>query len=100
MASHSDAISQLDKKLEQILLSQANFSNTLHDIDARTSLLESKISSSPSHSPSLPPRPLKFDLPSFNGEDALGWIFKITQFFDYHQTPPDQRTQIASFYLE
>ncbi|WVZ04003.1 hypothetical protein V8G54_024809 [Vigna mungo] len=80
MASHSDAISHLGKKLEQILLFQANFSNTLHDIDVCTSLLESKICLSPSHSPSPCPRPLKFDLPSFNGEDALG-------------------TQIASFYL-
>ncbi|WVZ05235.1 hypothetical protein V8G54_018581 [Vigna mungo] len=100
MTSYSDAISHLDKKLEQILLSQANFSNTLHDIDARTSLLESKITSSPSPSHSSSPRPLKFDLPSFNAEDALGWIFKITQFFYYNQTPPEQRTQIASFYLE
>ncbi|WVZ03735.1 hypothetical protein V8G54_024541 [Vigna mungo] len=74
MASYSDVISHLDKKLEQILLSQANFSNTLHDIDARTSLLESKISSSPSPSPSSSLCPLKFDLPSFNGEDALGLV--------------------------
>jgi len=30
---------------------------------------------------------MKLDVPSFNGFNTMGWIFKITQFFDYHQTP-------------
>jgi len=104
MADTSDVFSSLDKKLEQILLSQPNFSNTLHDIATRTSLLESKLETKLFVPPLTPTytsaRPLKFDLPSFNGDDALGWIFKITQFFDFHNTPPKQRTQIVSFYLE
>ncbi|XP_020229578.1 uncharacterized protein LOC109810500 [Cajanus cajan] len=100
MADPSDAISKLDKKIEQILLAQANFSNTLHDIASRTSLLESKPSPPPPFANHTSPRPIKFDLPSFNGDDALGWIFKIIQFFEFHQTPPEQRTQISSFYLE
>ncbi|WVZ01419.1 hypothetical protein V8G54_027488 [Vigna mungo] len=40
------------------------------------------------------------DLPSFDGTDPLGWIFKANQFFTFHQTPPEQRIQLASFSLE
>lgn len=92
-----DELTKLNVKLEQLLLSHANLSNTLHDIAKRTTILETQPHQN--HSPSLT-RPLKFDLPTFNGSDALGWIFKVNQFFDYHQTPPDQRIKITSFYLE
>ncbi|XP_058769721.1 uncharacterized protein LOC131643500 [Vicia villosa] len=30
----------------------------------------------------------------------MGWIFKINQFFDYHQTPDEERLTVASFYME
>jgi hypothetical protein len=30
----------------------------------------------------------------------MNWIFKISQFFDYHQTPDAQRLRLASFYME
>ncbi|PNY17392.1 Ty3/gypsy retrotransposon protein [Trifolium pratense] len=43
---------------------------------------------------------IKLDIPRFDGTDPLGWIFKITQFFDYHLTPEEQRLRIASFYME
>jgi hypothetical protein len=57
------------------------------------------------HTPNHDPPPLhttsiKLDIPRFDGTDPLGWIFKITQFFDYHLTPDDQRLRIASFYME
>ena len=33
---------------------------------------------------------LKLDVPRFDGTNPLGWIFKINQFFDYHDVilPP------------
>lgn len=43
---------------------------------------------------------LKLDVPRFNDADAHGWIFKISQFFTYHQTPEEERITIASFYLD
>ncbi|XP_058785825.1 uncharacterized protein LOC131660580 [Vicia villosa] len=43
---------------------------------------------------------LKLDVPRFDGTDTHGWIFKISQFFTYHQTPEEDRITIASFYLE
>ena len=35
----------------------------------------------------------------FCGEHALGWLFQIERFFHYHNTPPDQSIDIASFYM-
>jgi len=33
------------------------------------------------------PTTIKLDVPRFNGEDLLGWIFKVNQFFYYCQHP-------------
>ncbi|PNX64179.1 retrotransposon protein, partial [Trifolium pratense] len=48
----------------------------------------------------IPTTSIKLDIPRFDGSDPLGWIFKVTQFFDYHLTPEDQRLRLASFYME
>ncbi|CAJ1952714.1 unnamed protein product [Sphenostylis stenocarpa] len=75
MVNAPDPFDFLHRKLEQILLAQANFSNTLMDIANRTTHLENQIS--------LPPPPLsshksmKLNLPSFDNIDPLGWIFKV-----------------------
>lgn len=42
----------------------------------------------------------KLDVPRFEGVDPQGWIFKISQFFDYHDTPEEERITVASFYLD
>jgi len=58
-------------------------------------------------SPLPPPQPvpatvhrMKLDVPRFDGREPLGWIFKINQFFDYHNTPEQDKLTIASFYME
>ncbi|XP_061343150.1 uncharacterized protein LOC133289269 [Gastrolobium bilobum] len=43
---------------------------------------------------------IKLDVPRFDGSDPLGWVFKISQFFEFHGTPDPQRPRIASFYME
>ena len=48
----------------------------------------------------IAPHRMKLDVPRFDGSDATGWIFKITQFFEYHTTPDHERLTIASFYME
>lgn len=30
----------------------------------------------------------------------MGWIFKISRFFDYHNTPDEERIIVASFYMD
>lgn len=44
--------------------------------------------------------PVKLDIPRFDSQDPLGWIFKITQLFDYQNTPEEERITVASFYLD
>ena len=43
---------------------------------------------------------MKLDVHYFDGKDPSGWIFKINQFFEYHDTPAHERLTIASFYKE
>ncbi|MCI07514.1 hypothetical protein A2U01_0028583, partial [Trifolium medium] len=62
----------------------------------------------PQPSPSVTPPPptpqhlprMKLDVPKFDGSDAMGWIFKISQFFDFHHTPEEERLTVASLYME
>lgn len=65
------------------------------------------ITPSPKSPPSPPPPPssihcpnMKLDIPWFDGQDSLGWIFKISQFFDFHYVPNTKRLTVASFYME
>ena len=43
---------------------------------------------------------IKIDVPRFDGSDPSGWIFKITQYFEYHATPEAERLTIAAFYMD
>jgi hypothetical protein len=43
---------------------------------------------------------MKLDVPKFDGTDAMGWIFKISQFFDFHNTPEQDRLTVAFFYMD
>ncbi|KAI5414055.1 hypothetical protein KIW84_058266 [Lathyrus oleraceus] len=43
---------------------------------------------------------LKLDVPCFDVSDTHWWIFKISQFFTYHQTSEEDRVTIASVYLD
>lgn len=60
-------------------------------------------SSTNPHSPASPspnPHLMKLEVPCFDGTNPSGWIFKITQFFEYHVTPDHERFTIVSFYME
>jgi len=49
---------------------------------------------------SVTPHRLKLDVPRFDGSNPSGWVFKITQFFEYHATPEAERLTITSFYMD
>lgn len=42
----------------------------------------------------------RLDVPCFDKTNPMGWLFKITQFFDFHYTPLELPTTIASFYFD
>ena len=59
--------------------------------------------SSPPVLPLTPPPShpyMKLDVPHFDGQDPLGWIFKITQFVDYQAVLGNKCLTVASFYME
>ncbi|GAU51718.1 hypothetical protein TSUD_415230, partial [Trifolium subterraneum] len=100
MSSSTPSVDDLASAINTLILSQQSFqtsvANDIHDLRSRLG--------PPGFTP--PPREItptttiKLDIPRFDGTDPLGWIFKITQFFDYHSTPEDQRLRIASFYMD
>lgn len=72
---------------------------------AALTMIPSSPKSPPTSPPSTsPPSPfwphMKLDIPRFDGQDPLWWIFKITQFFDYQCVPDAEHLTIASFYMD
>ncbi|NP_001236952.1 uncharacterized protein LOC100527502 [Glycine max] len=68
--------------------------NSLHSrLDKVITRFQSLEVSSPSMSPRPSPPHMNLDIPRFDGTNALAWIFKITQFFDFHRTLKDERLQ-------
>jgi hypothetical protein len=100
MTSSSLTLEDLADSMRRILQNQEQFASKLAQLRARQP--------PPGFSPPPPPpdphqfsaTTIKLDIPRFDGTDVVGWIFKITQFFDFHHTPDDQRLRIASFYME
>lgn len=45
-------------------------------------------------------RIIQLEFPLFGGSDPLGWIYRVEQFFPYHQTSANQQMGIAAFHLE
>ena len=107
--SSPPTIETLSVSINQSLQNQQTFQSKIADnITSLTSEVNNlKFHLSPPGFPtpilsmaSFPATSIKLDIPRFNGSDPLGWRFKITQFFDYHLTPDEQRLLIASFYME
>ncbi|XP_043725863.1 uncharacterized protein LOC122672458 [Telopea speciosissima] len=47
------------------------------------------------------PKIVKLDFPRYNGgDDTITWIYRVEQFFAFHQTPEEERVALASFHLE
>ncbi|KAK2407034.1 hypothetical protein QL285_042695 [Trifolium repens] len=97
-------LQDLAQSLQQIITTQQDFRHDLTAITTEIGLLQNRI---PTEALPPPPPPhgfantsIKLEIPRFDGSEALGWIFKINQFFDFHRTPEDQRLNIASFYME
>jgi len=43
---------------------------------------------------------IMLEVPRFDGNDVMGWIFKISQFFDYQGTPDEDRIIVTSLYMD
>ena len=80
-------------KLDNLLLKMAQLETRQHSPTSST-VNQHIVSPSPN------PHRMKLEVSCFDGSNPLGWIFKITQFFEYHSTPKHERLTIASFLME
>ena len=111
--TRSKSFDKIEEAISRLTLNQTTLTENQHlmgtkidEILYKLAALEIPIASSSITAnqsvSSQPPKPhrMKLDVPRFNGSDALGWIFKINQFFEYHDTPESERLTVASFYME
>jgi hypothetical protein len=42
----------------------------------------------------------KLDFSCYTREDPIVWLERVVQYFDYKQTPKEQRVSLAAFHLE
>jgi hypothetical protein len=97
------AFQQLIQNQAQFQLNQDNLQNNLATLTDELHHLRTRLGPPGFTGPEINPFPntsIKLDIPRFDGTDPMGWIFKINQFFYFHNTPEEQRLCIASFYME
>lgn len=118
-----EAFQHLSQSQASLTEGQATLSQGHHSLNAKIDSIHVTLSSQieslfdrlaaitvPVSSPLPPPHPppppvsrhhhLKLDVARFDGHDPIGWIFKISQFFDYQGIPENERLTIASFYMD
>lgn len=85
MAEHGTRPTTTDRLEEAIAALSERHSDLANKFEAWCERLSHLTSASPASSqPSPHPQPpVKLDVPRFDGHDPLGWIFKVSQFFDY-----------------
>ncbi|XP_042946164.1 uncharacterized protein LOC122279545 [Carya illinoinensis] len=47
----------------------------------------------------IQPRSVRIDFPTFDGDDPQGWLYKVKQFFAFHNTLPHHRLRLVSFHM-
>ena len=102
MAEHGTRRTTTDRLEEAIAALSERHSDLANKVEAMCERLSQFTTPTPlATQPSYPSRPpVKLDVPRFDGHDPLGWIFKISQFFEYQGTPEEERITVASFYLD
>lgn len=88
-----DVIPRVSHKLEDLCQKVTHLKATSHSPTSSTT------HHNPHHSSPSSLR-MKLEVPRFDGSNPFGWIFKINQFFAYHDTPKCDCLTIASFYME
>ncbi|XP_017408768.2 uncharacterized protein LOC108321508 [Vigna angularis] len=86
--------STIDLLIEQV----SRLTARIDDLSSEVASIKQKPltqSSFPKQTPKI-----RLDCPRFDGSNTLDWIFAVTRFFDYHQTPEVDRLQIISFYMD
>ena len=90
--TRSHALSRLEEAVTLLTTTQTLLHSRLDEIASRLQALETP---SPTLSLRPPPPRMNLDVPRFDDTNAPTLIFKISQFFDYHRTPEDERLQVT-----
>ncbi|WVZ23586.1 hypothetical protein V8G54_002130 [Vigna mungo] len=103
--TRSKSITNLEEAILKLTIAQNKITTRLDSITSQLITrdppsLHSDDRCSPHNDPHSFTPHLKLEVPRFDGTDPMGWIFKISQFFEYHRTPEDDRLRIASFYMD
>jgi len=105
----SDSLPKLEELLTRLSIQQLSLGDKIDNLIHHIVPLVHPTPSTPSANPVVPQphtsspaqiHKLKLDVPRFDSSNPNGWLFKINQFFDYHDTPPSDRLTITSFYME
>ncbi|KAJ1377426.1 Retrotransposon gag domain [Sesbania bispinosa] len=78
MEANQSTLNTIHQALDQVILSQQG--NSQNDFQNR-------------------PRRMNFDLPRFDGSDALGWIFSVDQYFKFNRISEDEQIGIAGVHM-
>jgi len=85
--------SSSDTQLSKLVENHLTFQREYQCLEDRFTLLESKIENPGSPSSTHASKHyMKLEIPRFDGNDPLRWIFKITQYFEYRKTLISQNT--------
>jgi hypothetical protein len=88
--TNAERLDDLTEKVDLIITQLATLTTQPHNTPPPTP--------PPDGAPRRPP--MKLEVPRFDGTDPIGWIFKISPFFDFHRTPDEERLTVASFYMD
>ncbi|XP_014519802.1 uncharacterized protein LOC106776848 [Vigna radiata var. radiata] len=99
-----DLANDVKKILELMESRNADYNVRFHTLEtAIDDIVKNTADASFSSTMKAPPfqvRNVKIDFPRFDGSDVLQWIFKAEQFFEYYNTPDDQRLTIVAIRLD
>ena len=106
-ATRKTTTDRLEDAITRLTHSQASLSDKYSELSGKVDsildhlrLRDTNSNNPNAHASSAQRNHVKLDIPRFDGRDPLGWIFKITQLFDYQNTPEEERITVASFYLD
>lgn len=95
---------RLEEALARLTLHHEALAAQHSDLASKVSILLDKFNQPPPNSapltPAIPKPHIKLEVPRFDGRDPLGWIFKISQFFEFYGTPEEERITVTSFYMD
>lgn len=100
MADHNTRRATTDRLEEAIAALSSKHTNLASQVEAMCERFSQLHTAPPPPLTTHVRPPVKLDVPRFDGSDPLGWIFKVSQFFNYQGTPEEDRIMVASFYLD